>query len=103
MISSERRHPYFFLKQRTYLGEGDWKTILKKIKAPGRYIPDLSLQTVKDNGSIFVLGDSNYLKSAFDKFHKIALSSGYQLDLNPITPELDEFDGWALTEIKINN
>ena len=101
LISRERRHPYFFLGTRTYLGADNWKIILEKIKAPGKFIPSLTLDLIKNNHSIFVLGNNEYIDSIFSDLNEIAVSNDFELEYNPITPNLKEFEGWALVELKL--
>ena len=54
-------HPYFFLKTRTFLGDQSWAKDAERIAEPDLFIPDLSLELIKDKKSIYVRGSSDYI------------------------------------------
>jgi hypothetical protein len=47
------------------------------------------------------MGDSTYIASAYSQVQEMAASNGYKIQKNPITPDLDEFEGWGLVELSI--
>ena len=102
LSSYNRRHPYYFLGTRNYLGDDSWGEILKQISAPGKFMPKLTWDLVNEHGSLFVMGDSTYIDSTSSQVEKLSLTNGYELELNPITPDLNEFEGWALVELSLS-
>ena len=64
-------------------------------------MPELTLDLIKDNGSLFVLGNSTYIDSTLFQVNEIAISNGYELRSTPLTPDLDEFEGWSLVELSV--
>tara|TARA_B100000315_G_scaffold159131_1_gene147674 strand:- start:899 stop:1525 length:627 start_codon:yes stop_codon:yes gene_type:complete len=103
LSSHNRRHPYFFLETRNYLGDGSWQEIVNEIQAPGKFMPRLTWDLVKENGSLFVIGDSAYIDSTFTQISEMVASNSYKIQTKQLTPDLEEFEGWALVEISIDN
>ncbi len=101
LSSYNRRHPYYFLGTRNYLGDDSWGEILKQISAPGKFMPKLTWDLVNEHGSLFVMGDSTYIASAYSQVQDMATSNGYKIQTKPLTPDLDEFKGWALVELEL--
>ena len=99
LSSYRRRHPYFLLGVRNYLGKDDWKVIEEKIRAPGKFMPELTFDLIRDSGSLYVFGDGTYVDSTFKQVSEIAIKNGFEVEYNPITPDLDEFEGWSLVEL----
>jgi len=102
LSSYNRRHPYFILGTRNYLGDDNWDSILKQIEAPGKFMPKLTLDLIINNGSLFVLGNSTYIDSTYSQVNEMAINNGYMLHSSPLTPPFDEFDGWALVELNLS-
>ena len=73
LSSYNRRHPYFILGTRNYLGDDNWDSILKQIAAPGKFMPKLTLDLIINNGSLFVLGNSTYIDSTYSQVNEIYL------------------------------
>ena len=97
LLTGHWRHAYFFLNTRSY-----GSPIIKKngnVKIPER----LSWNLIKQKGSLFVLGDSTYINSAYSQVGKMVVSNGYELKINSITPDLDKFEGWALVKFQIED
>tara|TARA_B100001964_G_C14127115_1_gene551071 strand:- start:629 stop:1009 length:381 start_codon:yes stop_codon:yes gene_type:complete len=101
LSSYSTRHPYFILGVRSYLGNGSWQEIQEKISAPGKFMPELTIELIKNNGSLYVLGNSTYIDSTFSQVNEIAISNRKEVGLNQLTPDLDEFEGWSLVELSI--
>jgi hypothetical protein len=101
LSTHRRRHPYFILGTRTYLGNDNREAIRERFEAPGIFMPELTLDLIKDNGSLFVLGNSTYIDSTLFQVNEIAISNGYELRSTPLTPDLDEFEGWGLFNISL--
>jgi hypothetical protein len=101
LSSHNRRHPYFFLETRNYLGSGSWREVLEEIKAPGKFMPRLTWDLVNEYGSLFVMGNSTYIDSTFTQVSEMSASYGYKIQTKPLTPDLDKFKGWALVEFQI--
>ena len=57
---------------------------------------------IKKRDSLYVLGDSTYIASAYSQVQDMATSNGYKIQTKPLTPDLDEFEGWALVEMKVD-
>ena len=64
-------------------------------------MPRLNWNLVNDHGSLFVLGDSTYIDNTFAQVSEMATSNGYTIQTKPFTPDLDEFEGWSLMELKL--
>ncbi len=101
LSSHNRRHPYFFLGTRNYLGDGNWRQVLDEIQAPGKFMPKLTWDLLNEHGSVFVIGDSSYIDSTFTQVSEISSSYGYNIETKPLTPNLDKFKGWGLVEFQI--
>jgi hypothetical protein len=101
LSSHNRRHPYFFLDTRNYLGDESWEIISKKISAPSKFMPELTIDLIIDNNLLFVMGDSTYIDSTFSQVNEMAASSGYRVERTLVTPDLNEFEGWGLVELTI--
>ncbi len=102
LSSHNRRHPYFFLGTRNHLGAESWQKVLEEIRAPGKFMPKLTWDLVNDHGSLFVMGDSAYIDSTSSQVSEMAMSNGYLVDKKRLMPDLDEFEGWALVELTID-
>ncbi len=102
LSSYRRRHPYFFLKTRNYLGNDSWGKIHEQIEAPGKFMPKLNWNLINDHGSLYVMGDSTYIDSTFSQVSELARVMNYIPTKKLLTPVLDEFDGWGLVEIELD-
>ena len=102
LSSYQRRHPYFILKTRNYLGNDSWEKILEQIEAPGKFMPKLNWDLINEHGSLYVLGDSTYIDSTLSQVSEIAHVMKYTPEKNLLTPALDEFEGWGLVELTLN-
>ncbi len=69
----------------------------KQMKIPN----ELNWDLIKEKGSLFVLGDSIYIASVSPQIYEMASTNSYELESTPLTPDLDEFEGWALVEFQI--
>ncbi len=96
LLTGKSRHPYFFLKTRSYAAHMNSQT--KQMKIPN----ELNWDLIKEKGSLFVLGDSTYIASAYSQVQEMATSNDYKFELSPLTPDLDEFEGWALVEFSVD-
>jgi hypothetical protein len=101
LSSFRRRHPYFFLGVRNYLGNENANEIRSQIQAPGKFMPKLNLDLINHYGSLFVLGDSTYIDSTFLQVEKMDSLNEFNVIQKPLTPNLDEFDGWSLVELSV--
>ena len=100
--SQKRRHPYFFLGARSYLGDGDWKEVLEEIQEPGKFMPKLTWDLIKKRNPIFVVGDSTYVSSTLRQVNEIIPLDEYEVEIESLTPKLDKFKEWTLIKININ-
>jgi len=97
LLTNRARHTYFLLNTRSYRVSDPSDGILDgKITFP----EELNWDSIISKGSQFVLGDSTYINNAYSQVHEMAESNGYDLESKPFTPDLDEFEGWALVELK---
>jgi hypothetical protein len=97
LLTNRARHTYFLLNTGSYRVSDSSDGILDgKITFP----EELNWDSIISKGSLFVLGDSTYINNAYSKVHEMATSNGYDLGSKPFTPDLDEFEGWALVELK---
>jgi len=71
LLSSFKRHPYFFLNSSTYLGKLDINNIL-------------------NNEEIFLLGDEKYINNKLSMIASIADSNSYTFDSKSLIPDYDE-------------
>ena len=71
LLSSFKRHPYFFLNSSTYLGKLDINTIL-------------------NNEEIFLFGDEKYINNKLSMIASIADSNSYTFDSKSLIPEYDD-------------
>ena len=66
-------------------------------------LPDeLKWDLINDRGSIFVLGDRIYINSVHSQIRDMAIENGFEIQTESLTPDLNEFEGWALVELTIN-
>jgi len=95
LLTSEAAHTYYFLNVRAFKSKLNSDGIVR--------IPDeLNWVSVENKKIIYVLGDSNYVNSAYSQVQEMAASNGYKIQTKPLTPDLDEFEGWALVEMKVD-
>ena len=98
LLTSKARHAYFLLNTRSYrVSDASDGTLDGKITLPKQ----LNWNLIKKGGALFVLGNDAFINSANSQVQEMANLNGYKLELNPLTPNLDEFDGWALIQIKL--
>ncbi len=98
LLTSEARHAYFLLSTRSYrVSDASDGTLDGKITFPKQ----LNWNLIEKRGALFVLGNDAFIKSANSQVQEMANLNGYKLELNPLTPNLNEFDGWALVQIKL--
>ena len=91
LLTNSGRHAYFFLKSKPYRGSINDHGILN--------VPEeFSFDLVKEKKRVNVLGDSTFIANTFYYIKEMASLNGYQLESTPLTPDLDEFEGWALVE-----
>jgi len=95
LLTWRARYSYFHFDTRSYRVADDDDGILDgHITFP----KELNWSLIKKRGSLFVLGDSSYINSAYSQVQEMASTNGYELESNPLTPDLNEFEGWALVE-----
>ena len=93
LVARSGRHPYFFLNTRTYdTTPGNNQIIIPK---------ELNWDLIENRGSIYIVGDSIYIASVSPQIYEMASTNSYELESTPLTPDLDEFEGWALVEFQI--
>jgi hypothetical protein len=93
------RHSYFLFNTRSYRVADDDDGVLDgHITFP----IELNWNLIKQRGSLFVLGDSSYINSAYSQVEEMAESNDYKLKVEPMTPDLDEFEGWTLVELLVS-
>ena len=63
---------------------------------------NLTWDLINQRGSLFVLGDSTYINSVYSQVQEMANSNDYKFELSPLTPDLNEFEGWGLVEIEVD-
>ena len=98
LLTSKARHAYFLLNTRSYRVSDASDGILDgKIVFPVNFNWDL----IVIRKTLFILGDREFINSAYSQIHDMAISNGYTLESHPLTPYLDEFEGWALAQIKL--
>ncbi len=102
LLSRNRRHPYFFLGKRTFLGEDSWRKVLERLEAPDVYLPQISWKLLEEKRSIYVYGPSSYLKRALLQIEETASKNEYILSESRLTPDLNKFEGWALAKFSID-
>ncbi len=95
LITSEAPHTYFLLNTRAYRSRLNSDGIVK-------INPELTWDSMQNKKSIFVLGGSTYINSVYSQIDRMSISNGYKLNFDSITPDYDEFDGWALVELIID-
>jgi len=61
---------------------------------------ELKWDLIRKHNSLCVSGDSSYIKKVHYKIENMANSNGYKIQTKPLTPDLPEFKGWALIELK---
>jgi len=94
LLTNKAPHTYYFLNVRAFRSKLNSDGIVR--------IPDeLTWISVEDKGKIYVLGDRTYINSVYSQIMEMAILNGYALDLNAITPNLNEFEGWALMELSV--
>ena len=95
LLTHRSRHSYFHLNTRSYrVADDDDGELDDHITFP----KELNWDLINQRGSLFVLGDSTYINSAYSQVQEMAILNGYELESNPLTPDLNEFEGWALVE-----
>ena len=99
LVTRRARHTYFFLNTRAYNVSDDSDGIQDgKITLPD----ELKWDLINDRGSIFVLGDRIYINSVHSQIRDMAIENGFEIQTESLTPDLNEFEGWALVELTIN-
>ena len=94
LLTADSPHTYFLFNTRAFRGELNNDGII--------IIPDImTWKSIENKGNVFVLGDSTYINSAYSQVNEMASTNGYKLESNFLTPDLDEFEGWALVKLKI--
>ena len=96
LIAANGRHPYYMFKKGVYDTTPDAKN---GIMIP----PELTWDLIVDRNSLCVSGNESYVKKVNYKINNMARKNGYQIQFNSITPKFDEFEGWALVELKVVN
>ncbi len=59
-----------------------------------------------DHGSLYVMRDSTFIDTTFSQVNEMAVSAGYKVSRNPVTPALDEFESgrwWNFQRVKVSN
>ena len=92
LITNDAPHTYFLLNTRAFRSKLNSDGIVK-------INPQLTWSSMQKKKSIFVLGGSTYINSVYSQIDQMAISNGYKLNFDSITPDYDEFDGWALVEL----
>tara|TARA_B100000315_G_C14188842_1_gene412383 strand:- start:138 stop:608 length:471 start_codon:yes stop_codon:yes gene_type:complete len=92
LITDDAPHTYFLLNTRAFRSKLNSDGIVK-------INPELTWSSMQNKKSIFVLGGSTYINSVYSQIDQMAISNGYKLNFDSITPDYDEFDGWALVEL----
>ena len=95
LITYRGRHGYILLNTSSYRSKDFNRDGTVEIS------DNLSWEKIKGRRKLFVLGDKKYIKSVFSQINEVCLLKGYKLESNAITPDLDEFKGWALVELKL--
>ena len=85
------------------MGTGSWREISEKVKAPGKFMPEFEWDFLQNRTSLFVVGDSSYVDSTFTQINQMANLNGYNIQKTLITPNHEEFSGWSLVELKIQD
>jgi hypothetical protein len=99
LLTWKARASYFFLNTRSYRAANDDDgTLDGHITFP----KGLNWDLIKERGSLFVLGDSTYINSAYSQVQEMANSNDYKFELSPLTPDLEKFEGWALVKLSFN-
>ena len=99
LLTWKARASYFFLNTRSYrAADDDDGTLDGHITFP----KGLNWDLIKKRDSLYVLGDSTYIASAYSQVQEMAASNGYKFETNSLTPDLEKFEGWALVEMKID-
>ena len=98
LLTRRARHSYFHFGIGSYrVADDDDGSLDGHITFP----KELNWSLIKEKGSLFVLGDSLYIKSTCSQVKQMAELNGYNLESSFITPDLDEFKGWGLVELSI--
>ena len=98
LLTWKARHSYFFLNTRSYrAADDDDGTLDGHITFP----KELNWDLIKKRDSLYVLGDSTYIASAYSQVQDMATSNGYKFETNSLTPDLEKFEGWALVELEL--
>ena len=96
LLTKSTRHTYFLFDTRGYRAKDynyDGEIDIPK---------NLTWDLINQRGSLFVLGDSTYINSVYSQVQEMANSNDYKFELSPLTPDLNEFEGWALVELSLS-
>ena len=61
---------------------------------------ELNWDLIRTHNSLCVSGDSTYFRKVYYKIENMAKSNDYRIQTKSLTPDLPEFKGWALIELK---
>jgi hypothetical protein len=96
VVTNNHRHTYFLLDTRGY------RAIDHNYDGEIDIPKNLTWDLIEQKGSLFVLGDSTYINSAYSQVQEMANSNDYKFELSPLTPDLEKFEGWALVKLSFN-